>query len=101
MQFRKVTGEERNRLLGSKTSSGFDYTPYLDIISNLDDGDVAAVEIDGSERGEKIRFSRAARLQGRALHWLRNPSENEIAFQITEQRQQARRRGRPRRERTE
>ena len=84
MKFRKVSGDERDRLLGSRKPSGFNYGPYLDVLDNASDGDVVAVEVAaGSERGEKIRFSRAARQRGKSLNWLTSNNANEIAFQIT------------------
>lgn len=83
MKFRTVSGEERDRLLGSRKPSGFNYGPYLDVLDNANDGDVVAVEVDkGGERGEKIRFSRAARQRGKSLNWLTSNDPNEIAFQI-------------------
>jgi hypothetical protein len=83
MKYRKITGEERDRLLGSRKPSGFNYQPYLDVLENAGDGDVVAVEVaGGSERGEKIRFSRAARSRGKSLNWLNPSNPNEIAFQI-------------------
>ena len=84
MKFRMVSGDERDRLLGSRKPSGFNYGPYLDVLDNANDGDVVAVEVtEGNERGEKIRFSRAARQRGKSLNWLTSPNQNEIAFQIT------------------
>lgn len=83
MKFRKVTGDERNQLLTSKKPSGFNYQPYLDVLESAADGDVIAVEVNkGGERGEKIRFSRAARLREKSLNWLVSTTENEITFQI-------------------
>jgi hypothetical protein len=83
MKYRKITGEERDRLLGSRKPSGFNYQPYLDVLENATDGEVVAVEVTGgSERGEKIRFSRAARTRGKSLNWLNPSRPNEIAFQI-------------------
>jgi len=83
VKFRKVTGEERDRLLGSKKSSGFNYQPYLEVIDSASDGEVVAVEIDGRyERGEKIRFSRAARQRGKSLTWLSASEQDEIVFQL-------------------
>ena len=85
MKYRKITGEERDRLLGSRKSSGFNNQPYLDVLESASDGDVVAVEVpSGSERGEKIRFSRVARARGKSLNWLNSPNENEIAFQIVQ-----------------
>lgn len=84
MKFRTVSGDERDRLLGSRKPSGFNYGPYLEVLDNTSDGDVVAVEvISGGERGEKIRFSRAARQRGKSLNWLTSNNANEIAFQIT------------------
>ena len=83
MKFRTVSGDERDRLLGSRKPSGFNYGPYLDVLDSAGDGDVVAVEVGrGSERGEKIRFSRAARQRGKSLNWLTSANANEIAFQI-------------------
>lgn len=84
MKYRTVSGDERDRLLGSRKPSGFNYGPYLDVLDNASDGDVVAVEVDsGGERGEKIRFSRAARQRGKSLNWLTSSNSNEIAFQVT------------------
>lgn len=83
MKFRTVSGDERDRLLGSRKPSGFNYGPYLEVLDNASDGDVVAVEIAvGGQRGEKIRFSRAARQRGKSLSWLTPLNTNEIAFQI-------------------
>ncbi|HAX26121.1 MAG TPA: hypothetical protein PK593_07110 [Thermomicrobiales bacterium] len=83
MKWRKVTGEERDQLLASKKPSGFDYQPYLEVIDSASDGEVVAVEIDARyERGEKIRFSRAARLRGKSLSWLAPSEEDEVVFQL-------------------
>ena len=83
MKFRKVTGEERDRLLGSKKSSGFNYEPYFEVIDSAEDGELVAVEIDKRyERGEKIRFSRAARLRGKSLTWLTPSEDDEVVFQL-------------------
>ncbi len=83
MKYRKVTGEERERLLGSKKSTGFNYQPYLEVIDSANDGEVVAVEIDTRyERGEKIRFSRAARLRGKSLTWLTPAEDDEVVFQL-------------------
>lgn len=83
MKFRKITGDEKDQLLTSRKPSGFNYQPYFDVLDTGSDGDVIAVEVgQGSERGEKIRFSRAARLRDKSLNWLTSPNENEITFQI-------------------
>lgn len=83
MKFRKITGEERDQLLGSRKPSGFNYGPYLEVIDSAGDGDVVAVDIEkGTERGEKIRFSRAARLRGKSLNWLATTNSGEITFQL-------------------
>lgn len=83
MKFRTVSGDERDTLLESRKPSGFNYGPYLEVLDSATDGDVVAVEVgDGGERGEKIRFSRAARQRGKSLNWLTSNKENEIAFQI-------------------
>jgi hypothetical protein len=83
MKFRKVTGQERDELLSSRKPSGFNYQPYLDVLDGAGDGEVIAVEVaQGSERGEKIRFSRAARLRDKSLNWLSPTNANEIVFQI-------------------
>jgi hypothetical protein len=83
MKFRKVTGSEKDELLSSRKPSGFNYQPYLDVLEGAGDGDVIAVEVaQGNERGEKIRFSRAARLREKSLNWLASSSDNEIVFQI-------------------
>src|SRR5688500_455255 len=83
MKYRKITGEERDQLLGSRQPSGFNYQPYLDVLDSATDGEVVAVEVSsGTERGEKIRFSRAARTRGKSLNWLNSQNANEIAFQI-------------------
>lgn len=82
MKFRTVVGEERDRVLSSKKPSGFDYQPYFEVIDSAADGEVVAVEIDKRyERGEKIRFSRAARLRGRSLSWLTPTEDDEVVFQ--------------------
>jgi hypothetical protein len=83
VKFRKVTGEEREQLLKSRKPSGFNYGPYLEVLESASDGDVVAVELaGGGERGEKIRFSRAARLRGKSLNWLTSSNTGEIAFQV-------------------
>jgi hypothetical protein len=83
MKFRKVTGNERDELLSSRKPSGFNYQPYLDVLEGASDGDVIAVEVaKGNERGEKIRFSRAARLRDKSLNWLAANNADEIVFQI-------------------
>ena len=83
MKYRKVSGDERDKLLGSRKPSGFNYGPYFEVLDNASDGDVVAVEVaSGGERGEKIRFSRAARQRGKSLNWLTSNNANEIAFQI-------------------
>ena len=83
MKYRTVSGDERDRLLSSRKPSGFNYGPYLEVLDNAGDGDVVAVEVSGGgERGEKIRFSRAARQRGKSLNWLTSNNKNEIAFQI-------------------
>lgn len=93
MQFRKVTGEERERLLGSRKPSGFNYHAYNEVLSGLQDGDVVAVGVDdaSAQRGEKIRFSRAARQMGKSLTWLSGTNDNEIAFQMGPQKQKRQR----------
>jgi hypothetical protein len=84
MKFRTITGDEREQLLGSRKPSGFNYQPYLEVLDSAHDGDVVAVEVEsGGERGEKIRFSRAARQREKSLNWLKSSRPNEIAFQIT------------------
>ncbi|RIK41203.1 MAG: hypothetical protein DCC58_12835 [Chloroflexi bacterium] len=84
MEHRKVQGEELERLLHSKKAAGFNYEKYLAVLTDYKDGDVVAVNVgaEAANRGEKIRFSRAARLVNKSLTWLSNPSENEIAFQL-------------------
>lgn len=83
MKFRKITGDEKSRLLTSRKPSGFNYQPYFDVLDTAEIGDVIAVEVDhGSERGEKIRFSRAARLRDRSLNWLMPSNDAEITFQV-------------------
>jgi hypothetical protein len=89
LQYRKVTGEERDRLLGSRKPAGFNYHAYNEVLSGLADGDVVAVSVEdaNAQRGEKIRFSRAARHMGKSLTWLGGTNENEIAFQVGPQKQ--------------
>jgi len=83
MKFRKITGDEREQLLGSRKPSGFNYNPYLEVLDSAEDSEVIAVEVPkNQERGEKIRFSRAARMRGKSLNWLNAANENEIAFQM-------------------
>ena len=92
MKFRKITGDEREQLLGSRKPSGFNYQPYLEVLDSASDGDVVAVEVpSGGERGEKIRFSRAAKQREKSLNWLKAKNENEIAFQVTPSRPQRQR----------
>lgn len=85
MQARIVTGDEREQFLKSRVPQGFDYGPYLDILNDASDGDVIAVEIDGSQRGEKLRFSRAASRIGKGVRWLPQTESGEIAFQLVSQ----------------
>ena len=83
MQFRKVTGEERERLLAGRKAQGADLTPYLDVLEDLEDGDVVAVTVgSATTRGTKIKFGRAASQLGKGLTWLRPSNPAEIAFQI-------------------
>lgn len=83
MKFRKITGDERKQVLTSRKPSGFNYQPYWEVLDTASAGDVIAVEVgQGSERGEKIRFSRAARLRDKSLTWLTSSKPNEIAFQV-------------------
>ncbi len=84
MKFRKVDGDERERLLMSRKATGFNYQAYHDVLSGADDGEVIAVEIADAERqrGEKIRFSRAARQLNKSLHWLAGQNAKEIVFQV-------------------
>jgi hypothetical protein len=97
VKYRKIEGEERERLLSSRKPSGFNYAPYLEVLDSASDGDVVAVEVaPGTERGEKIRFSRAARTRGKSLTWLNSTQENEIAFQVGQAKPQ-----RPRARRTQ
>lgn len=94
MKYRTITGDERERILGSRKPSGFNYGPYLDVLDSAKDGDVVAVEVQGgSERGEKIRFSRAARQRDKSLNWLKSANANEIAFQISSSKPPRQRRG--------
>ena len=96
MQYRKVTGEERERLLGSRKPSGFNYHAYNEVLSGMADGDVVAVTVEdaNAQRGEKIRFARAARQMGKSLTWL-NGASDEIAFQVGPQKQKRQREKRP------
>ncbi len=82
MKIRIVEGEEKERLLNAKQSAGLDYGPYLDALAKLKVGDVAAIEINGNERREKVRFQKAAVQLQKRLLWLPNPSEHEIAFEV-------------------
>ena len=84
MKYRKVEGEERDRLLRSRRVAGFNYHQYTEVLSGLNDGDVVAVELDDprGHRGEKIRFSRAARLQNKSLNWLSSDNPAEIVFHV-------------------
>lgn len=84
VEHRKVEGPEKEDLLARKKPKGFNYDAYLDVLSRYNDGDVVAVRVDdeSKQRGEKIRFSRAARRINKSTLWLANPSRNEIAFQI-------------------
>jgi len=85
MQYRKVTGEERERLLRSRRPAGANLTLYLDALRGLKDGDVVAVEVDSATtRGEKMRkrLGRAASQLGKCLTWLTPSTPQEIAFQL-------------------
>ena len=84
MQYRKVTAEEYEQLLGGHRPAGSAYDAYQDVLSGLADGDVVSVTIEdaSAQREERIRFARAARQMGRSLTWLRGTTENEIVFQI-------------------
>jgi hypothetical protein len=89
VQYRKVMGEERDRLLRSRKPAGFNYHAYNEVLSGLSDGDVVAITIDdaNAQRGEKIRFARAARQVGKSLTWLGGTESDEIAFQVGPQKQ--------------
>jgi hypothetical protein len=96
VESRKIEGDELNRVLGSKKPSGFDYGPYHEVLDQYADGDVIAVPVPkAQERGEKIRFARAARLRSRSLTWLQRPNDQEIAFQIGPLRTQRQRTRKP------
>ena len=84
MKFRKVEGDERERVLMSRKATGFNYQSYHEVLSGANDGDVIAVEIADAEgqRGEKIRFSRAARQLNKSLNWLAGQNPKEIVFQV-------------------
>jgi hypothetical protein len=83
LKFRKVVGDEKDQLLSSRKPSGFNYQPYFDVLDSASEGEVIAVEVgQSSERGEKIRFSRAARLRDKSLTWLSPSSSDEITFQL-------------------
>jgi hypothetical protein len=84
LKFRKVEGDERERLLMSRKATGFNYQSYLDVLSGMNDGDVGAVEVTDADgqRGEKIRFSRAARQLNKSLNWLSGENPKEIVFQV-------------------
>ena len=83
MHFRKVTGEERDRLLGSRKPTGQDLTPYLEALRSLANGDVVAVETtSAATRAEKVRFGRAVSQLGKRLTWLPPINPQEIVFQI-------------------
>jgi hypothetical protein len=84
LKYRKIEGEERDRLLRSRKTTGFNYDAYLDVLNGANDGDVVAVELSDADgqRGEKIRFSRAARQRGKSLTWLPSQNPNEIVFQV-------------------
>ena len=92
---RKLTGDELDSVLGSKKPSGLNYEPYLEVLDQYGEGDVVAVEVNGSNRGEKIRFSRAAKIRGKSLNWLVPGSANEIVFEIQAERQPRPRTRRP------
>jgi hypothetical protein len=93
MKSRKLSGDELDSALGSRKPSGLDYSPYLEVLDQYNEGDVVAVEVNGSDRGEKIRFSRAAKIRNKSLLWLLPSSANEIVFEIQTERQ-PRQRGR-------
>ena len=84
MKYRKVEGDERERALMSRKATGFNYQSYHEALSGANDGDVIAVTVaDGTgHRGEKIRFSRAARQLNKSLNWLNGEKPNEIVFQV-------------------
>lgn len=84
MDHRKVEGEEREQLLRAKKPAGFNYGRYLEVLSAYDDGEVVAVAVgdQSAQRGEKIRFSRAARQIDKSVTWLDSPKGTEIAFQL-------------------
>lgn len=83
MEWRKVEGEERDKVLGNRKPSGFNYQQYLDVLDNATDGELIAVKVaKGQERGEKIRFSRAASQRGKSLTWYTTTNANEITFQV-------------------
>ena len=84
LKFRKVEGDERERVLMSRKATGFNYQSYHEVLSGANDGDVIAVEIADAEgqRGEKIRFSRAARQLNKSLNWLAGQNPKEIVFQV-------------------
>ncbi len=98
MKVRRIEGEEKERLLAPKTTTSYDATPYLDALTDLQIGDVVAVEIDGHERREKIRFGKAATALNKSLSWLPSPNTSEIIFEVVEntsQRRLGQRLGRP------
>lgn len=99
MESRKLEGEELETLMRNRKPSGFDYAQYHEVLDRFADGDAVAVPVSKEqERGEKIRFARAARLRNRSLTWLQRPSEREIAFQIgpaKTQRPRAKKNGQP------
>ena len=95
MQYRIVQGEERERLLESRSSGRIALSPYLDVLEGVGDGEVVAVEVeDASSRGEKIRFSRAATRLNKSVYWLKSDTPNELVFEVRANDQRPRRRRR-------
>src|SRR4051794_9574694 len=83
LRHRIVTGAEREQMLGSKRSPGFDLSPYRDLLATLEAGEIVAVEVQpGSERREKMRFSRVAKELGKRLRWLPTSGEHEITMLV-------------------
>jgi hypothetical protein len=90
MKYRKVTGDEREKLLRSRKPAAADLSAYREVLDQLTDGDVVAIGVDdGQERREKVRFGRAAAARGKSLRWLNSPTQGEIVFAVGPARQKA------------
>lgn len=76
LHLRALTAEERGAAFANGKPSSFDIESYKAAVKRMQVGVGYAIAINGATpRATRVRFTKAAKLAGRRLHWAKYPPD--------------------------